>query len=99
MFTTDYLTRLFNSMIAEIKPEMQMHMQRWAAEVHPKISFDQPKNPEGGDHYWVTRCERALTRIFTRRPWYMDQEIQSYFKLSDVQMESYFGPCPDKPEE
>ena len=99
VFTTDYLTRLFNSMIAEIKPEMQMHMQRWAAEVHPKISFDQPKNPEGGYNYWVTRCERALTRIFTRRPWYMYQEIQSYFKLSDVQMESYFGPCPDKPEE
>ena len=99
VFTTDFLTGLFNSMVAEIRPEMQMHMQRWAAEVHPKISFDQPKNPEGGYNYWVTRCERALTRIFTRRPWYMWQEIKSYFNLSDEQMIAYFGPCPEKPAE
>ena len=96
VFTTAFLTDLFNSMIAEIKPEMQMHMQRWAAEVHPKISFDQPKNPEGGYNYWVTRCERTLTRIFTRRPWYSWQEIKSYFKLSEEEMVAYCGPCPEK---
>ena len=99
VFTTPYLTSLFNSMITEIKPEMQMHMQRWAAEVHPKISFDQPKNPEGGYNYWVTRCERTLSRIFTRRPWYIWQEAKSYFNLTDTEMLDYFGPCPVKPEE
>ena len=71
-------------------------MQRWAAEVHPKISFDQPKNPEGGYNYWVTRCERTLTRIFTRRPWYIWQEIKSYFKLSEEEMISFCGSCPEK---
>ena len=99
VFTTEYLTNLFNEMVAEIKPEMQMHMHCWAAKVHPKISFDQPKNPEGGYNYWVTRCERMLERIFPRRPYYIWQEAKSYFGLTDEQMVGYFGPCPPTPEE
>jgi len=98
VFTTEYLTNLFNQMILEIKPEMQMHMQRWAAEVHRKISFDQPKNPEGGYNYWVTRCERMLERIFPRRPYYIWQEIIKYFNLTEEQMVEYFGPCPPNPD-
>lgn len=98
VFTTENLTNLFNEMIAEIKPEMTMHMQRWAAEVHPKISFDQPKNPEGGYNYWVSRCERAITRIFPRRPYYIWQEIIQYFNLTEEQMINYFGPCPPNPD-
>ena len=97
ILTTENLTNLFNQMILEIKPEMQMHMQRWAAEVHPKVSFDQPKNPEGGYNYWVSRCERMLERIFPRRPYYIWQEIISYFNLTEAQMIAYFGPCPAKP--
>ncbi len=97
VLTTEYMTNLFNEMILEIKPEMQMHMQRWAAEVHPKVSFDQPKNPEGGYNYWVSRCELMLERIFPRRPYYMWQEIIQYFNLTDAQMVAYFGPCPAKP--
>ena len=99
VFTTENLTSLFNQMILQIKPEMQMHMQRWAAEVHPKVSFDQPKNPEGGYNYWVSRCERMLERIFPRRPYYMWQEIIEYFGLTEAQMVAYFGPCPAKPAE
>lgn len=99
VLTTENMTRLFNEMILEIKPEMQMHMQRWAAEVHPKVSFDQPKNPEGGYNYWVSRCERMLERIFPRRPYYIWQEIIDYFDLTSEQMVAYFGPCPAKPAE
>lgn len=99
VFTTEHLTQLFNSMITQIQPEMQMHMQRWAALVHPKISFDQPKNPEGGYNYWVSRCERMINRIFPRRPYYIWQEILQYFGLSTEQMEGYFGPCPPTPQE
>ncbi len=98
VFTTEYMTNLFNEMIAEIQPEMQMHMQRWAAEVHPKISFDQPKSAEGGYSYWQSRCERMLTRIFPRRPYYIWQEAKSYFNLTDEQMTAYFGPCPANPD-
>ena len=85
-------------MILQIKPEMQMHLQRWAAEVHPKVSFDQPKNPEGGYNYWVTRCERAI-RVMNRRPYFIWQDIQSYFSLSDAEMTERFGPCPVIPAE
>lgn len=92
VFTTEHLTQLFNSMITQIKPEMGLHMQRWAALVDKKISFDQPKNADGGYNYWVTRCERMLTRIFPRRPYYIYNDIQSYFQLSDAEMLNYFGP-------
>lgn len=99
VFTTEYLTNLFNEMILQIQPEMMMHMQRWAALLHPKIGQDQPKNPDGAYNYWVSRCERMLTRIFPRRPYYMWLEIQQYFNLTTEQMEGYFGPCPANPDE
>ena len=99
VFTTQYLTDLFNKMILQIQPEMMMHMQRWAALMPARLSLDQPKNAEGGYNYWVTRCERMLTRIFPRRPYYMWQEIQQYFGLTTEQMEAYFGPCPANPDE
>ncbi|MBQ8092621.1 MAG: lamin tail domain-containing protein [Clostridia bacterium] len=92
VFTTENLTQTFNRMIAEIKPEMDLHMQRWAALVDKKISFDQPKNADGGYNYWVTRCERMLSRIFPRRPYYIYNDIQTYFGLTDEQMLDYMGP-------
>ena len=98
VLTTENMTHMFNQMITEIKPEMTMHMQRWAAEVHPKVSFDQPKNPEGGYNYWVSRVERMLERIFPRRPYYIWQEIINYFNLTQEQMVAYFGPCPANPD-
>ena len=95
VFTTEFLSDLFNRMILEIKPEMQMHFQRWAAELHPKIGFDQPKNPEGAYNYWASRCERMLTRIFNRRPYYIWQDAKSFFNLTDAELTAYFGPCPE----
>ena len=98
VFTPEFLTKLFNEMILEIKPEMQMHFQRWAAELHPKIGFDQPKNPEGAYNYWASRCERMITRIFNRRPYYIWQDAKSFFNLTDEELIAYFGPCPENPD-
>ena len=98
VFTPEFLTNLFNEMILEIKPEMQMHFQRWAAELHPKIGFDQPKNPEGAYNYWASRCERMITRIFNRRPYYIWQDAKSFFGLTDGELTAYFGPCPENPD-
>ena len=98
VFTPEFLTNLFNEMILEIKPEMQMHFQRWAAELHPKIGFDQPKNPEGAYNYWASRCERMITRIFNRRPYYIWQDAKSFFGLTDEELTAYFGPCPENPD-
>ncbi len=97
VLTTEYMTNLFNEMIAMIQPEMRLHMIRWAALIHPKLSMEQPKNADGGYNYWVQRCERAVNRIFPRRPYYIWQEIQQYFGLTTEQMEGYFGPCPPTP--
>ncbi len=98
VLTTENMVSLFNEMIQQIKPEMQMHNQRWAAEMPQQVSFDQPKNPEGGYNYWVTRCERAI-RVMNRRPYFIWQDIQSYFSLSDAEMTQRFGPCPVIPDE
>ena len=98
VLTTENMVSLFNEMILEIKPEMQMHNQRWAAEMPTQVSFDQPKNAEGGYNYWVTRCERAI-RVMNRRPHFIWLDIQSYFGLSDAEMTERFGPCPVIPDE
>ena len=93
VLTTEYMENLFLEMIDEIQPEMQMHMERWAAEMPAQVSFDQPKNPTGAYTYWQTRCERAI-RVFNRRPHFVWMDIQSYFGLSDAEMTERFGPCP-----
>lgn len=58
------------------------------------MSFDVPKNATGAYNYWLTRCERTV-RVMNRRPHFIWLDIQSYFGLSDAEMESYFGPCPE----
>ena len=96
VLTTENMVSLFYEMTAQIKPEMQMHHERWAAEMPAKVSFDAPKNATGAYNYWVSRCERAV-RVMNRRPHFVWLDIQSYFGLSDAEMESYFGPCPEIP--
>ena len=94
VLTTENMVSLFYEMTAQIKPEMQMHHERWAAEMPAQVSFDVPKNATGAYNYWVSRCERAV-RVMNRRPHFVWLDIQSYFGLSDAEMESYFGPCPE----
>ena len=98
VLTSEYMENLFLEMIEEIQPEMQMHMERWAAEMPAQVSFDQPKNPTGAYTYWQTRNERAL-RVFYRRPHFVWKDIQSYFGLSDAEMTERFGPCPVIPKQ
>ena len=98
VLTTENMVSLFLEMTEQIKPEMQMNMERWAAEMPKEISFDQPKNGPGAYNYWVTRCERAI-RVMNRRPHYVWLDIQSYFGLSDEEMIQRFGPCPEVPEQ
>lgn len=93
VFTTENMLSLFNEMVAEIEPEMQMHFTRWAEEMHPKISFDQPKNAAGAYNYWVTRCNRARN-VLSWRPYIFWNDIKEYFGLSDAKMIEYYGECP-----
>ncbi len=98
VLTTEYMVNLFMKMTTQIKPEMQMHFERWAAEMPAKVSLDQPKNPAGAYNYWVSRCERAI-RVMNRRPYFVWVDIKDTFGLSDEEMISYFGPCPVIPEQ
>jgi len=84
-------------MVAEIQPEMQRHFERWAAEMHPKLNMEAPRNPIGAYNYWLARTERAHN-VFNRRPHVFWGMVQDHFGLSDAQMLDYFGPRPELPE-
>ena len=96
VLTTDNMISLLSEMVAEITPEMDMHFDRWAAEMHPKMSFDQPKNGPGAKSYWQTRVARAKN-VMKKRPNLFWIKMQEHFQLSDTKMAEYFGPCPEMP--
>lgn len=96
VLTTENMIALLDSMIEEIEPEMRMHFGRWAAEMYPQISADQPKNPEGAYVYWQQRVERAKN-VMKKRPNIFWNMIQAYFELDHQEMISYFGECPIMP--
>ncbi|MCL2811372.1 MAG: lamin tail domain-containing protein [Clostridia bacterium] len=93
VFTPENIIPLFEEMIKEIQPEMQMHHERWADEMHPKISFEVPKNPIGAYNYWLQRAERTYD-VINWRPHTFWGMVQDHFGLSDAKMIEYFGPRP-----
>ena len=76
-----------------LEPEMDMHFDRWATENLKSISFDQPQTKDGCVRWWRSRVERLRT-IVCKRPAYCWRQVAEWFKLTDAQMESYFGPIP-----
>ena len=98
VLTTDNMIALLDEMTGEIQPEMQMHFARWAEEMYPQISFDQPRNPEGAYAYWQERVARAKN-VMKKRPTLFWEMVKDQFALTDEQMQAYFGPCPEMPED
>lgn len=98
VLTTNNMIAQFDNMIAEIQPEMQMHFGRWAAEMYPQISMDQPKNPEGAYVYWQQRVDRAKN-VMKKRPAVFWNMMKAHFKLSEEEMVFYFGACPVIPKD
>ena len=70
-----------------------MHYDRWAEQNLKSISFDQPQTKDGCLRYWESRVER-LRNVARKRPAYCWRQVAEYFKLTDAQMEQYFGPIP-----
>ena len=68
-FTTEYMTKVFDEMIKEIEPEMQLHFSRWAEENDKAISFDNPTTPEGALHYCYQRLDRTRNGQPTFMKW------------------------------
>ena len=92
-FTTDRMLAQINECYALLKPEMDMHFDRWASENLKSIWVDQPQTKDGCLRYWNQRVDR-LRLIAMKRPAYCWRQVQDWFGLSNAQMESYFGPLP-----
>jgi len=97
-FTTDVIISEIDACYAILEPEMDMHYDRWAPENLKSISFDQPQTKDGCLRYWRSRVER-LRNVARKRPAYCWRQVAEWFKLTDAQMESYFGPIPRIPED
>lgn len=96
LFTTEFMTELFNEMAATLEPEMPLHFARWAEENDKAINFDSPTTPEGAMSYWHKRLD--FTRnVLKKRPTYFYEMVQEKFELTDDQMIIYFGEKPEMP--
>ena len=96
VFTTDFMTELFNEMAATLEPEMALHFARWAEENDKNINMDSPTTPEGAMRYWNTRLDYTRN-VLKKRPTYFYEMVQEKWELSDDQMLIYFGPKPELP--
>jgi len=100
ILTTETMDSVLDEMAAVIEPEMMMHCQRWAGDPGWKlVNSDTPSTAEGMYSYWVKRINRVKNTT-RKRPYYIYTLFQKQFKLTNAQMQQYFGgPCPAKPKD
>ena len=96
--TTDTMMEVLEELVALIEPEMEQHWNRWAPENDRNIVSEVPKTPEGAYKYWQKRVER-LRNVIRKRPTRLWDFTKKAFKLSNKEMEKYFGPKPPMPPE
>ena len=97
-FTTEYMTNILDECLAEMYPEteMKLHFSRWA-EFHDKKAVSEwPTNYTSAYAYWEKHVNR-LKNVIKKRPNLLWGMIQEQFKLTNAQMEEYFGPRPEMP--
>ena len=98
-FTPEFLSNLLNECVAELHPdtEMKLHFARWAEYHDQKLLGEWPTKEGSAYTYWENHVNR-LHNTFLKRPYLFWAMVKEAFKLSDAQMESYFGPRPEKPD-
>ena len=98
--TTETMDAVLDEMAAVIEPEMMRHCERWAGDPGWKlVNSDTPASAEGMYNYWVKRINRVKNTT-RKRPYYIYTLFQKQFKLTNAQMQQYFGgPCPAKPKD
>jgi len=94
--TTEVMLRQIDECYAILQPEMMMHFERWASYNLKSISSEQPQTVDGCMRYWNTRVNR-MKNTAKKRPTLCWEQVRDWFKLSDAQMEGYFGPKPEMP--
>ncbi len=96
--TTEVMIAQVDECVAQIEQEMPMHFQRWAGYPDTRIiNSDSPSSASGLLRYWRQRVDR-LKNVMTLRPYKFWVLVQKEFKLTDAQMNHYFGQCPPNPE-
>ena len=98
-FTPEFLSNLLDECVAELHPatEMKLHFARWAEYHDQKLLGEWPTKEGPAYTYWENHVNR-LHNTFLKRPYLFWAMVKEAFKLSDAQMESYFGPRPEKPD-
>ena len=96
-FTTEYMTEILDGVVAEIKPEMKNHWERWGELNDKAITSEVPTTIDGAYSYWETRVNR-LYNVLRLRPHRLWDFIKDEFKLSAKEMEDLFGTQPEYPE-
>ncbi len=96
--TTDVMLKILDQMVEQIKPEMQLHWDRWGEENDPMVISDVPTTVDGAYRYWEKRVER-LRNVARKRPTLLWEFTQDTFNLTNEEMKKYFGPKPEMPAE
>ncbi len=96
-FNSDFMLEILDECLAELHPdtELKLHFNRWS-EYHDKMVLSEwPTNYTSAYAYWERHVTR-LKNVIKKRPYVLWGMVREQFKLSDAQMESYFGPRPEK---
>ena len=82
-----------------IRPEMQIHFERWAEYNDKVINSDSPLSADGAMRYWRERVRRMREETMVLRPYWIYTLTKEAFHLTDAEMNYYFGgPQPVKPD-
>ncbi len=93
-FTSEFMLTLLDQLVEIIKPEMQLHWNRWGEENDKMVITEVPTTADGAYRYWESRVER-LRNVCRKRPRLLWGYIKDAFSLSNSDMFMYFGPQPE----
>ena len=92
---TDYMIGVLDGCVAEIQPEMTWHFTTWAEAHDQMVIGEWPTTVDGAMRYWEKHINQ-LKNTLKKRPYILWGQVKEAFKLTDAQMNEYFGPRPEK---
>lgn len=87
--STENMWKELDVCIAWIEPSMKAHVERWAPYYDKNVIMEVPTDPEAAWKYWQKRVDR-LRDVMYKRPSRLYEFIQSYFQMSNKEMDAYF---------
>jgi len=94
---SETMIQMLDECTAIIYPELPRHYSRWAPYKEPTINVESPTTSDGYMRYWQQRVNR-MKNTMNKRPYLFWSLVQEEFKLTNRQMEHYFGARPANPE-